>query len=89
MSARVSALPRLRFAENAIPTRENSRSTAADVAGHPRYCRAITATFGNSLECCTTLFGMLFECGLHTTAFLGCFLSILREFVSTLEVSLT
>ena len=49
MSSSVADSARLRLAENAIPTCENSRSTAADDAGHPRYCRAITATFGNSL----------------------------------------
>ena len=41
----------LRFFSNAIPTFENSRSTDADVAGHPRYWRAMTARFGYSLPC--------------------------------------
>ena len=51
MASRVSALPLLRFAENAMPTCENSRSTAADDAGQPRYCRAMTAKFGNAFLC--------------------------------------
>ena len=39
MSARVSALPLLRFAEKATPTLENRRSTEAEVAGQPKYWR--------------------------------------------------
>ena len=46
LSVDASAL--LRFAENAIPTWEKRRSTEAEDAGHPKYCRAITATFGNA-----------------------------------------
>ena len=42
----VSAPALLRLALYAIPTWENSLSTAADDAGQPKYCRAITATFG-------------------------------------------
>ena len=30
----------MRLAEKAMPTLEKSRSTVADVAGQPRYCRA-------------------------------------------------
>ena len=45
MSSSVAALADLLFAANAIPTWKNSRSTAG------RYCRAITATLGNSLAC--------------------------------------
>ena len=51
MSSSVAALADLLFAANAIPTWKNSRSTAAEDAGQPRYCRAITATLGNSLAC--------------------------------------
>ena len=40
MSASVSALELLRRSEKARPTAEKSRSTVADVAGQPRYCRA-------------------------------------------------
>ena len=40
MSASVSALDLLRWSEKARPTAEKSRSTVADVAGQPRYCRA-------------------------------------------------
>ena len=47
----VPACPLLRFADHAIPTWENSRSTAADDAGQPKYCRAITVTFGYSSAC--------------------------------------
>ena len=36
----VAASDRLRLAEKAMPTLEKSRSTVADVAGQPRYCRA-------------------------------------------------
>ena len=43
----VSEPPLLRFFENAIPTWEKRRSTEADDAGQPRYCRAITARLGN------------------------------------------
>ena len=50
MSAMVSALPLLRFAEKAMPTCENSRSTAADDARGPGpqprytgYCVALAA----------------------------------------------
>ena len=53
MSARVSALPLLRFAENAMPTCENSRSTAADDAGQPRYCRAIYTRYDLSTRMAT------------------------------------
>ena len=52
MPSSVSASPLFRFAENAMPTFENKRSTAADDAGQPRYCRAMTATFGY-FEACT------------------------------------
>ena len=41
MSSNVSDSALLRFAENAMPTCENSLSTAADDAGQPRHCRAI------------------------------------------------
>ena len=41
--SRVPALELLRLAENAIPTLEKRRSTEADEAGQPRYCRAITS----------------------------------------------
>ena len=39
MLCSVSAPADLRFAENAIPTWEKRRSTEADDAGQPRYCR--------------------------------------------------
>ena len=51
MSSKVVASRSLRFAANAIPTCENSRSTAAEDAGQPKYCRTITAKFGNFFEC--------------------------------------
>ena len=41
MSSILSDSALLRFAESAMPTCENSLSTAADDAGQPRYCRAI------------------------------------------------
>ena len=41
MSFNLSDSALLRFAESAMPTCENSLSTAADDAGQPRYCRAI------------------------------------------------
>ena len=40
----VAACERCRFFENMMPTCENRRSTAADVAGQPRYWRAMTAS---------------------------------------------
>ena len=52
MSAKVAAVDLFRLLENAIPTLENKRSTDADVAaGMPKYCRAMTDTFGNSDAC--------------------------------------
>ena len=39
MSSILSDSALLRFAESAMPTCENSLSTAADDAGQPRYCR--------------------------------------------------
>ena len=51
----VSASERLRFAEKAMHTLEKSRSTDAEVAGQPRYWRAITSRLGNcSLFCGST-----------------------------------
>ena len=50
MSARVAALDDRLFLEKAMPTLENRRSTEADVAGQPKYWRAITSKFGNSLR---------------------------------------
>ena len=38
-SSRVAALLLLRLSENAMPTLEKRRSTAAELAGHPRYWR--------------------------------------------------
>ena len=46
MLSRVSADALFRLAEKAMPTCEKSRSTDADDAGQPKYCRAITATLG-------------------------------------------
>ena len=48
-SAIVSAPELLRLSEKAIPTCENRRSTVAEVAGQPKYCRAITERLGNFL----------------------------------------
>ena len=39
--ARVAASERLRLSENAMPTLEKRRSTLAEIAGQPRYCRAM------------------------------------------------
>ena len=36
--------------EGKMPTTENSRSTVADEAGQPRYCRAMRARFGKRLQ---------------------------------------
>ena len=36
----------LRLAEKAMPTLEKRRSTVAEVAGQPKYCRAITSRLG-------------------------------------------
>ena len=50
MSASTAADEFWRFLEKAMPTWEKRRSTAADEAtGQPRYWRAMTARFGNSL----------------------------------------
>ena len=46
MLSSVDALERLRFSEKAMPTIEKRRSTVADEAGQPRYCRAIRARLG-------------------------------------------
>ena len=45
----VSASELLRRSENAMPTCEKRRSTVAELAGQPRYCRAITDKLGNFL----------------------------------------
>ena len=50
MLSKVSAFALLRFFENAMPTVEKRRSTDADDAGHPRYCRAITSKLGKRLR---------------------------------------
>ena len=47
--ASVSALARFRRSANAKPTTEKRRSTVAEVAGTPRYCRAMRARLGKSL----------------------------------------
>ena len=47
----VSASEFLRSFEKAKPTLEKRRSTVAEVAGQPRYCRAITSRFGNCWRC--------------------------------------
>ena len=44
--ASVSALARFRRSANAKPTTEKRRSTVAEVAGTPRYCRAMRARLG-------------------------------------------
>jgi len=46
MLSSVDDLADLRKSEKAMPTTENSRSTVADEAGQPRYCRAMRARFG-------------------------------------------
>ena len=46
MFSSVLELERFRLAAYATPTFEKRRSTAADDAGHPKYCRAITSKFG-------------------------------------------
>ena len=46
MSSRVAASELLRLAEKAMPTLEKRRSTVAEVAGQPKYCRAITSRLG-------------------------------------------
>ena len=48
-SDRVSAWELLRLSEKQMPTVEKRRSTDAEVAGQPRYCRAMTLKFGNFL----------------------------------------
>ena len=50
-SAIVDALELLRRSEKAIPTCENKRSTVAEVAGQPKYCRAMTDTQVGKLLC--------------------------------------
>ena len=47
--ASVSALWDFRRSANAKPTTEKRRSTVAEVAGTPRYCRAMRARLGSSL----------------------------------------
>ena len=47
--ASVSALARFRRSANAKPTTEKRRSTVAEVAGTPKYCRAMRARLGESL----------------------------------------
>ena len=47
--ASVSALWDFRRSANAKPTTEKRRSTVAEVAGTPRYCRAMRARLGKSL----------------------------------------
>ena len=47
MFARMEESLRFRFLENAMPAWEKRRSTEADDAGQPRYCRAITSRLGN------------------------------------------
>ena len=47
-SASVSALDLRRFLATLTPMAEKRRSTVADVAGQPRYCRAITERLGKS-----------------------------------------
>ena len=49
MSERVSELALWRLTEKAMPTCEKRRSTVAELAGQPRYCRAITERLGNFL----------------------------------------
>jgi hypothetical protein len=49
MSAIVSAEALLRQSEKAMPTCEKSRSTVAELAGQPRYWRAITERFAESV----------------------------------------
>ena len=46
MLASVDALELLRLSEKAMPTMEKRRSTDADDAGQPKYCRAIRARLG-------------------------------------------
>ena len=45
-----SALARFRRSANAKPTTEKRRSTVAEVAGTPKYCRAVRARLGNFLD---------------------------------------
>ena len=47
MSVIVAAEADLRRSEKAMPTCEKSRSTVAELAGQPRYWRAITERLGN------------------------------------------
>ena len=49
MSERVSELALWRLTEKAMQTCEKRRSTVAELAGQPRYCRAITERLGNFL----------------------------------------
>ena len=54
-----------------MPTCENRRSTAADVAEQPRYWRAMTARLGNSashVRCCGHQSRRLIKSGVKPTA---------------------
>ena len=51
VAERVSACELFRLSEKQMPTTEKRRSTVAEDAGQPRYCRAITSRLGNILAC--------------------------------------
>ena len=46
MLSSVDAVERMRLSEKVMPTMEKRRSTVADDAGQPKYCRAIRARLG-------------------------------------------
>ena len=46
MLSSVDAVELMRLSEKAMPTMEKRRSTVADDAGQPKYCRAIRARLG-------------------------------------------